>query len=59
VEKAAKAKGKEGERAESILEANTIGEALKTGSHDSPMTFHRPLLQKRRVEKQRDIRNNR
>jgi hypothetical protein len=59
VEKAAKAKGREGERAGSILEANTIGEALKTWSHDYPMTSHRPLLQKRRVEKTRDIKNNR
>ncbi|HVP78644.1 MAG TPA: hypothetical protein VMV04_12205 [Thermodesulfobacteriota bacterium] len=36
----------EGETAGSILEGNTTGEALKTGSHGSPMTFRHPLLQK-------------
>jgi hypothetical protein len=49
----------EAERVGLILEANTTGEALKTGSHGCPMTFHHRLLQKHPVEKYRGIKSKR
>jgi hypothetical protein len=53
VEKAAKVTGTEAERVGLILEMNMTEEALKTGSHGCPMTFHHQPLQKHRVEKHR------
>jgi hypothetical protein len=55
VEKVAKVTGREAERVGSILEVNTIGEALKTGNHGYPRIFLRPLLQKHLTEKHRSI----
>jgi hypothetical protein len=57
VERVAKVTGMEVGRVGLILEVNTTGGALKTGSHGSPMIFHHPLLQKHPVEKHRGIRN--
>jgi hypothetical protein len=54
-----KVTGMEGEWAAWILEVNTTGEALKTGSHGYPMTSHHRLLQKHRVEKHRGTKNKR
>jgi hypothetical protein len=59
VERVVKGIETEGETAESILEGNTTGEALKTGSHGSPMIFRHPLLQKHQLEKQRGTKNKR
>jgi len=59
VEKVVKGTGTEGERTGWILEENTTGEALKTGSHGYPMTFHHPLLQRHPVEKHRGIKSKR
>jgi hypothetical protein len=59
VERVVKVTGMEAERVGSILEENTTGAALKTGSHGYPMTFHHRLLQEHPVEKHRDIKSKR
>jgi len=59
VEKVVKATGREAERVGLILEGYTIGEALKTGSHDYRRIFPRPLLQTHLVEKHRGIKSKR
>jgi hypothetical protein len=53
VEKVAKVAAREAEKVGLILEVNTIGEALKTGSRGSQKIFLRPLFQRHPVEKHR------
>jgi len=54
-----KVTGMEAERVGLILEVNTTGEALKTGSHGYRRIFPRPLLQRHPVEKHRGIKSKR